>query len=76
MLEQKIASPGQLYLLVQLIAGSQRVLDGVLVVRSMQVEDIDALSAQPLERGLQLRAHTLWLQCLPLPGVRFGGNSN
>lgn len=38
-----------LYLFVQLIAGSQRVLDGVFMVWSVQVEDVDALSAQPLE---------------------------
>lgn len=65
-----------LYLFVQLIAGSQRVQDGVLMVWSMQVENVDILSLQPLERRLQLRAHALRLQRLSIPGVRFGGYLN
>lgn len=61
---------------MQLVAGSQRVLDGVLVVRSMEVEDIDTLGLQSLQRGVQLRADALWLQRLAVPGIGLGGDFN
>lgn len=41
-------------LFVEFIAGPQSVLDGVLVVRGMEVENIHAISLQPLKGGFQL----------------------
>lgn len=64
-----------LNLFVQLIAGPESILDGVLVVRSMEVEKVHTVSLQALKGGLQLRAHTFWLQGLPIPGVGFGSNA-
>lgn len=63
-------------LLVQLIASAQRVFHWVVVVRGVQVEDIHALGAQPLQGGVQLGAHALRFQGFTLPWVGFGGDSH
>lgn len=61
-----------MYLFVEVIAGFKCILDGVLVVGGMEVEKFHAICPQPLERYFQLRAHTLRLQSLPIPGVGLG----
>lgn len=42
------------YLFVEFIAGPKRILDGVLVVRCMEVEKVYTISLQPLKRCFQL----------------------
>lgn len=64
------------HLLMEPVAGLECVLDGVLVVRRVQVKDVHTLCAQPLQRRVQLIHHTLRSQCFPLPGVRFSRDSN
>ncbi|KAG7244761.1 hypothetical protein INR49_029780 [Caranx melampygus] len=56
--------------------GPQGILDGVLVVRGMEVEEVHTIGLQPLKGGFQLGAHTLWLQRLPIPGVGLGSNAH
>ena len=63
-----------LYLFVQLIAGTQRLLHRGPVVRGMEVEKLHARPLQPLQGRLQLRSHTLGLQRLPIPGIGLGGD--
>lgn len=63
---------GSLYLFVEFITGPKGILDGILVVRGVEVEKVHAIGPQPLKGGFQLGAHTLWLQCLPVPGVGLG----
>lgn len=65
-----------LYLFVEFVAGPEGILDGVLVVRGMEVEKIHTIGPQPLKGGLQLRAHTLRLQRLPVPGVGLGSDAD
>lgn len=60
-------------LFVELVAGPQSVLDGVLVVGGVEVEQVHAVGPQPLKGGFQLGAHALWRQRLPVPGVGLGG---
>lgn len=64
-----------LNLFVEFIAGPKSVLDGVLVVRSMEVEKVHTISLQPLKGGFQLWANTLRLKGLPVPGIGFGSNA-
>ena len=64
-----------LYLFVELIAGPKSILDGVLVVRRVEIEKVYTVGPKPLKGGFQLRAHTLWLQCLPVPGVGLSSNA-
>lgn len=63
------------YLFVKLVAGPQSILDGVLVVGCMQVEKVDTVGLKPLQGGLQLCTHALWLQSLPIPGVGLGSQA-
>lgn len=58
---------------MELINSPECVLDGVLVVRCMEVEKVNTVSLQPLQGGFQLWAHTLWLQSFAIPGVGLGG---
>lgn len=60
------------YLFVELVAGPQSILDGILMVRSMEVEKVDTIGLQPLQGGFQLCTDTLRLQCLPIPGIGLG----
>lgn len=57
---------------MQLVAGPQSVLDGVLMVGGVEVEEVHATGAQPLQGGFQLGAHALRFQSFPVPGVSFG----
>lgn len=61
-----------LCLFVELVAGPQSILDGILVVRGVEVEKVDTIGPQPLQGGVQLCAHALWLQSLPIPGIGLG----
>lgn len=63
------------YLFVELVAGPQSVLDGVLVVGRMEVEEVDTICVKPLQGGLQLCAHALWPQGLAIPGIGLGGQA-
>lgn len=63
-------------LFVEFIAGPQGILDGVLVVRGMEVEEVHTIGLQPLKGCFQLGTYTLWLQRLPIPGVGLGSNAH
>lgn len=57
---------------MELVAGPQSVLDGVLVVRSMEVEKVDTIGLQPLQGSFQLCTDALRLQSLAVPGIGLG----
>lgn len=57
---------------MELVAGPQSVLNGVLVVRSMEVEEVYTIGLESLQGGFQLCTHALWLQSLPFPWVGLG----
>ena len=61
---------------MELITGPQGVLDGVLVVRGMEVEEVNRVALQSLQGDVQLGPNTLRFQGLPIPGVGFGGNAH
>lgn len=61
-----------LYLFVEFVTGPECIQDRVLVVRCVEIKQVDAVCFQPLQGGLQLGAHALWLQSLPIPGVGLG----
>lgn len=63
-----------LHLFVQLVAGMQGLLHWGAVVRSMEVEELHAGPLQPLQGRVQLGAHALRLQRLPIPWVGLGGH--
>lgn len=63
-----------LYLFVQLIAGTQSLLHRGPVVGSVEVEELHTLPLQPLQGRVQLGAHALRLQRLPIPRVGLGGH--
>lgn len=65
---------GRPHLLVQLVAGAQRLFHRGAVVRRVQIEEVDPGALQPLERRLQLGPEAVSLQRLPLPGIGLGGN--
>ena len=53
---------GRPHLLVQLVAGTQRLFHGGAVVRRMQIEEVDPGALQPLEGRLQLGPEAVRLQ--------------
>lgn len=61
-----------LYLFVEFVTGPECIQNGVLVVRCVEVKQVDVVCLQPLQGGLQLGAHALWLQSLSIPGVGLG----
>lgn len=61
---------------MELVAGPQSILDGVLVVRSMEVEKVDTIGLQPLQGGFQLCTDALRFESLPIPGIGFGSYAN
>lgn len=74
--ESRIVQAGTLhfYLFVQLIAGTQGLLHRGPVVRSVEVEELHTFPLQPLQGCVQLGAHALRLQRLPIPWVGLGGH--
>lgn len=64
--------PWSANLFVEVIAGPESILDGVLVIRGMEVEKVHTVCPQPLKGGFQLGAHALWLQRLSIPGIGLG----
>lgn len=64
--------PWSANLFVEVIAGSESILDRVLVVRGMEIEKVHTVCPQPLKGGFQLGAHALWLQRLSIPGIGLG----
>ena len=64
-----------LYLLVELVTGSQCILDGILVVWGVEVEEVHAVCVESLQGGVQLVTQALRLQRFPTPGVCLGGQA-
>lgn len=65
-----------MYLFVEVVAGPESILDGVLVVGGVEVEKVHTVGPQPLKGGFQLGPHALRLQRLPIPGVGLGGDAD
>ena len=61
---------------MELVTGSQCILDGVLVVRGMEVEEVHAVCFESLQGGFKLVTQALRLKCFPTPGVRLGGQAH
>lgn len=72
--ESRIVQDSALHLFVQLVAGTQGFLHRGAVVRSVEVEELHTLPLQPLQGRVQLGAHALRLQRLPIPRVGLGGH--
>lgn len=60
--QARVGSRGRPHLLVQLVAGAQRLLHGGAVVRQVQVKQVHAGAPQPLEGRLQLGPEAVRLQ--------------
>lgn len=57
-----MGSGGRPHLLVQLVAGAQRLFHRRAVVRRVQIEEVDPGALQPLEGRLQLGPEAVRLQ--------------
>lgn len=72
--QARVGSRGRPHLLVQLVAGAQRLLHGGAVVRQVQVKQVHAGAPQPLEGRLQLGPEAVGLQGVFFQWIGLGSN--
>lgn len=69
-----MGSGGRPHLLVQLVAGAQRLFHGGAVVWQVQVKQVHSGALQPLEGRLQLGPEAVRLQRVFFQWIGLGGN--